>query len=337
MLSVVSNSENPEIQQILIQTIIGRVLSPDNGACPDNGGVQDPTNTQSYNRYSYCLNNPLRYTDPSGWLTLAAFNNAVDIANNRYARSGVYSWGPGTDDQGFYSSSDGDAYATGAAYNDCYDSWGYTQYPSGADVVKHSYYNGKTHYISKTTGWKCEAHDAVWYSLEARQKPLIESLSDPDVMKLQSEQDGFLRIWGSSFLYKAEFACLITPKGLITFKAGELGGDGFGGLTPRWEGKKCYVNFAGSEYRVIGSAHVHWDKSRQARDSKSNEAWADGDDAAAYRTFKAAIPLFVLGWDQVLYNVNYQPNKVRIPSDFNSVLDLLYGKKSIIKLLMHSH
>ena len=29
--------------------------------------VQMPGNTQSYNRYSYCLNNPLRYTDPSGY------------------------------------------------------------------------------------------------------------------------------------------------------------------------------------------------------------------------------------------------------------------------------
>ncbi|MDR2836857.1 MAG: hypothetical protein LBV69_11840 [Bacteroidales bacterium] len=39
--------------------VIGRVLSPDNY-------VQDATNAQSYNRYSYCLNNPLKYTDPSG-------------------------------------------------------------------------------------------------------------------------------------------------------------------------------------------------------------------------------------------------------------------------------
>jgi len=28
--------------------------------------VQAPGNSQSFNRYSYCLNNPLKYTDPSG-------------------------------------------------------------------------------------------------------------------------------------------------------------------------------------------------------------------------------------------------------------------------------
>ncbi|MDL2262804.1 RHS repeat-associated core domain-containing protein [Bacteroidales bacterium OttesenSCG-928-I21] len=39
--------------------VIGRMLSPDNY-------VQSPLNAQNYNRYSYCLNNPLKYTDPSG-------------------------------------------------------------------------------------------------------------------------------------------------------------------------------------------------------------------------------------------------------------------------------
>lgn len=39
--------------------VVGRVLSPDNF-------VQRPYSTQSYNRYSYVMNNPLRYTDPSG-------------------------------------------------------------------------------------------------------------------------------------------------------------------------------------------------------------------------------------------------------------------------------
>ena len=38
---------------------LGRFLSPD-------PYVQSPTNPQNYNRYSYCLNNPLKYTDPDG-------------------------------------------------------------------------------------------------------------------------------------------------------------------------------------------------------------------------------------------------------------------------------
>lgn len=43
----------------------GRFLSPDNY-------IQSPDNPQNYNRYSYCLNNPLKYTDPSGESVIAA-------------------------------------------------------------------------------------------------------------------------------------------------------------------------------------------------------------------------------------------------------------------------
>ena len=42
-------------------------LSPDNF-------IQAPGFTQSYNRYSYVLNNPLKYTDPSGQITNNPFN-----------------------------------------------------------------------------------------------------------------------------------------------------------------------------------------------------------------------------------------------------------------------
>ena len=43
----------------LYDSVLGRFL------CPDNF-VQMPGNAQRYNRYSYCLNNPLKRTDPSG-------------------------------------------------------------------------------------------------------------------------------------------------------------------------------------------------------------------------------------------------------------------------------
>ena len=45
----------------LYDPMLGRMLSPDIV-------VQQTDYTQSYNRYSYCFNNPLRFTDPSGYV-----------------------------------------------------------------------------------------------------------------------------------------------------------------------------------------------------------------------------------------------------------------------------
>ena len=47
----------------LYDAALGRVLQAD-------PFVQDPTNTQSFNRYTYVFNNPLSYTDPSGYFSL---------------------------------------------------------------------------------------------------------------------------------------------------------------------------------------------------------------------------------------------------------------------------
>jgi len=53
----------------LYDPIICRFFSPDNF-------VQLPEETQSFNRYSYCLNNPLKYTDPTGQILVIAGNQA---------------------------------------------------------------------------------------------------------------------------------------------------------------------------------------------------------------------------------------------------------------------
>ena len=45
----------------LYDPILGRMLSPDIM-------VQDEQSSQAYNRYSYCFNNPLRFSDPSGYV-----------------------------------------------------------------------------------------------------------------------------------------------------------------------------------------------------------------------------------------------------------------------------
>ena len=55
-----------------------RFLQPDNF-------VQDPYNTQNYNRYGYVTNNPLKYTDPSGefaFIVAVAIGAAVALTSN---------------------------------------------------------------------------------------------------------------------------------------------------------------------------------------------------------------------------------------------------------------
>ena len=69
---------------------LGRFLSPDNY-------VQMPDNTQSFNRYSYCINNPLKYTDPDGqWfgiddLLIAGVGFAAGYLSNALT-SGNWGW-----------------------------------------------------------------------------------------------------------------------------------------------------------------------------------------------------------------------------------------------------
>lgn len=63
---------------------------------PDNF-VQDPQNSQNFNRYAYCLNNPLMYTDPSGeygvWEGVAAAAIiATIIAAGNYTYQALTTW-----------------------------------------------------------------------------------------------------------------------------------------------------------------------------------------------------------------------------------------------------
>lgn len=68
----------------LYSPYVGRFLSPDNY-------VQAPDNTQSFNRYSYCLNNPLKYVDPDGnWagiddLIAALVGGTINVCSNLMA------------------------------------------------------------------------------------------------------------------------------------------------------------------------------------------------------------------------------------------------------------
>ena len=52
----------------------GRIYDPTlGGFLQADPHIQAPKNSQNYNRYSYVLNNPLSYTDPSGYFFKSLF------------------------------------------------------------------------------------------------------------------------------------------------------------------------------------------------------------------------------------------------------------------------
>ena len=72
----------------LYDPLLGRMLSPDNY-------VQMPDFSQNFNRYSYCLNNPLKYTDPSGELFGSILTAIVGVFKNIFKHGinvSAYNW-----------------------------------------------------------------------------------------------------------------------------------------------------------------------------------------------------------------------------------------------------
>ncbi|MBC7655418.1 MAG: hypothetical protein H7098_13210 [Oligoflexus sp.] len=47
--------------------------------------IQDPSNTQNYNRYGYCLNNPLKYSDVTGNFSIADLAGCIPVIGSIFA------------------------------------------------------------------------------------------------------------------------------------------------------------------------------------------------------------------------------------------------------------
>lgn len=72
----------------LYDPVLGRFASPD-------PYVQDPTLPQNFNRYSYCLNNPLLYRDPSGEFFMTILTSAIELWSNVFTHGfnvNRYNW-----------------------------------------------------------------------------------------------------------------------------------------------------------------------------------------------------------------------------------------------------
>ena len=95
----------------LYDAAICRFISPD-------PYVQMPDYSQSFNRFSYCLNNPLKYVDPSGYLTQAQLDRIVnELSHSMFGGN----WSS-TNGLVFYTNSF-QGLMTGIEYNYFHDSW----------------------------------------------------------------------------------------------------------------------------------------------------------------------------------------------------------------------
>ncbi len=92
--------------------VLGRFMQPDNQ-------VQDPGFLQTFNKYAYVFNNPLSYTDPSGW--------AGSPAQNVYDAPG---WGTS-----YIFSTYGGPGITGGGYGGTGGSGSYNAYDSPMDLI----------------------------------------------------------------------------------------------------------------------------------------------------------------------------------------------------------
>src|SRR5690606_6045973 len=69
----------------LYDPAMGRMFSPDNLN-------QSPFHTQGYNRYSYVMNNPMKYTDPSGEIFGTIITFLWDLGATVFVNGGIDPW-----------------------------------------------------------------------------------------------------------------------------------------------------------------------------------------------------------------------------------------------------
>jgi RHS repeat-associated protein len=115
--------------------------------------IPDPTNPQSFNRYSYVLNNPLRFVDPTGHC--AQTDDACwALADNLYQQYGWYIEGVWSIDEVSLFLQAGEALAAWFAQNGGGDAMGRLRSVFGGTVFKHADFIGhalNAHHVRGST------------------------------------------------------------------------------------------------------------------------------------------------------------------------------------------
>ncbi len=122
--------------------------------------VSSPENAQGFNRYAYCMNNPLRYVDPSGWLPVgggghgytpnSATNDPYAYVDNRYLEPRDFCSAYGMFNMEFYGNTSGFGAGIGAG-GGYLGSYGY-QVTHRANSVYNHYF--KTALLSLIQDWQ---------------------------------------------------------------------------------------------------------------------------------------------------------------------------------------
>jgi RHS repeat-associated protein len=131
--------------------ILGRMLSPDNY-------VQAPNSSQSYNRYSYVMNNPLKYNDPSGeiWQVFRAINEGFQYVEQKLNGNSNYKY-------------NGNYVSSGTTGNEWYNDPNIVAGKNGMPIGPYGEYNvygGYGNYVPQIGGGNHEDASGAVYSLE---------------------------------------------------------------------------------------------------------------------------------------------------------------------------
>lgn len=244
----------------LYDPMLGRMLSPDNY-------VQAPDYSQGFNRYSYCLNNPLKFTDPSGekWWHWVAGGTLLGIIPLGTFETTAASLAPIATNQGY----EAQKYISPIAFK--------LNYGKGSDVHEigfdfslgmlkgsHSYRKtfGATYYLNyydnSYSGWGKRSGSEIEYipfinmsntkhiSGDITQTTTMLSIGDP-FTNIRYENDYFFNAIGSSAdngdRYRTA-AALISVGGVdvgVNLFTGDPGLDGDDRIFPEIEGRETYI------------------------------------------------------------------------------------------------